>query len=130
MSWTDIAEYDSLRLHGEIHRTRHQGRLQIMSGPGNTIVLSKHESGFFAFRVVESGLEIPVPNVASAAPKNTQIASKLRKTSPQGLTEKAKPEPKAPKAEAPRRGQRVRERIEQGSRTVGPVPGVKSDDEG
>ncbi len=127
-TWTDLAEYDSLRLHGEIHRTRHQARLQILSGPGNTLVLSQHVSGYFTFRVQESGLEIPMSNVASAAPKGSQMAAKVRKTSPEGLTDRAKP--LKPKTTGPTaRGPRVRQRIEEGGRTVGPVEGVKSDAE-
>ncbi len=92
--WTDIAEYESLRVKSTVHklRTSHHQML-VQSGPLQTLMLSQ-SGGYMAFRIVESGLEIPIGNVASAIPKGVSLASKLQKTTGSRLT------PKIPAARA------------------------------
>lgn len=87
-AYTDIAEYESLRVIGEIHKLRHSsyGKL-VNSGPGQTLMLSSRE-GYVTYRIVESGLEIPITNVASAIPKAASLANKLQKTTGSRLTKK------------------------------------------
>lgn len=88
VAYTDIAEYESLRVVGETHKLRHSHHHKlIQSGPGQTLVLSTR-SGYQTFRIKESGLEIPVTNVASAIPKGVSLASKLQKTTGSRLTPK------------------------------------------
>lgn len=95
MDYTDIAEYESLRVMTETHKLRHSNHAKlIQSGPGQTLVLSERGS-YTCFRIVESGLEIPMGNVASAIPKGVTLATKVRKTTGTRLT---------PKLPAPKRG--------------------------
>jgi hypothetical protein len=88
MSWTDIAEYESIRVATDVHKLRHSHHHKlIQSGPGQTLMLATR-AGYTCFRIVESGLEIPVHNVASAIPKGVSLAGKLRKTTGTRLPEK------------------------------------------
>ncbi len=88
MSWTDLAEYESLRVASPTHKLRHSHHINlIQSGPGQTLMLSTR-AGYVCFRIVESGLEIPVSNVASAIPKTASLASKIQKTTGSRLTPK------------------------------------------
>lgn len=86
--FTDIAEYESLRICNEIHKLRHSSYGKVVnSGPGQRIMLSER-GAYVCFRIVESGLEIPIGNVASAVPKLASLASKLQKTTGSRLTPK------------------------------------------
>jgi hypothetical protein len=78
--WFDIAEYESIRVMTETHKLRfsHHAKL-IQSGPNQTLVLSAR-GPYVCYRIVESGLEIPVNNVASAVPKAASLAGKMRRT--------------------------------------------------
>lgn len=88
MNYTDIAEYESLRVQAATHKLRHGHHPNlIQSGPGVTIMLGTR-GGYTCFRIVESGLEIPVENVASAIPKGATLATKLQKTTGSRLTPK------------------------------------------
>lgn len=88
VEYTDIAEYETLLVSNNIHRMRHSTHAKmIQSAPGQTVMLSTRE-GYFTFRIVESGQEIPVPNVASAIPKRSTLATKMQKTTGHGLTPK------------------------------------------
>jgi hypothetical protein len=95
--YTDIGEYESLRVIQEVHRIgRSQHPSLVRSSAGHTIMLSER-NGYMTFRIVENGLEIPVFNVASAIPKGATAAVKTQKTTSAGLTPKAK----APKRNKP-----------------------------
>ncbi len=86
--WTDIAEYESVRVIAVTHKLRtsnHQHLVQ--SGPGQTLMLSVR-GGYTTFRILQNGLEIPIGNVASAIPKGVSLASKLQKTTGSRLTPK------------------------------------------
>lgn len=98
---TDIQEYESLRVKVATHKLRHSYHQNLwQSGPGQTLMLSVRDgTGYLFFRVVESGIEIPMENVASAIPKGVTLASKLRKTTGTRLTEKPQTKKKAPDAE-------------------------------
>jgi hypothetical protein len=85
-AYTDLGEYESLRVGNEVHKLRHSHHYKlIQSGPGQTLMLSTR-SGYTTFRIVESGLEIPLANVASAIPKGAQLASRMSKTTGSRLT--------------------------------------------
>lgn len=88
MEYVDIAEYESLMVKSKVHRTRgFINQLQLHSQPDQTIMLSQR-GGYFTFRLVESGQEIPIPNVASAIPKRAPAATRTQKTTKNGLTPK------------------------------------------
>ena len=94
--YTDIAEYESLRVSFATHALRHSHHAHlIQSGPGQTIMLG-HRGGYTCFRIVESGLEFPITNVASAIPKGVSLASKLQKTTGSRLTPKVPAKKKRP----------------------------------
>jgi hypothetical protein len=87
--YTDIAEYESIRVIVETHKLRHSHHAKlIQSGPQQTLMLSVRGNLPPVFRILESGLEIPVSNVASAIPKGVSLASKLQKTTGSRLTKK------------------------------------------
>ena len=72
----------------EVHKLRHSHHHKlIQSGPNQTIMLSSR-GPYLAYRIVESGLEIPATNVASAIPKGVSLANKLQKTTGSRLTPK------------------------------------------
>ena len=102
MEYIDLQEYESLRVIGETHKLRHSHHHKLVnSGPGQTLMLSER-GGYMTFRVVESGLEIPVFNVASAIPKGVSLATKRQKTTREKLTPKLKAPRKAtPPTEEP-----------------------------
>ena len=94
--WTDIAEYESLRVKSETHKLRHSNHSKLInSGPGQTVMLSSR-GAHVTFRIVESGLEIPLENVASAIPKACTLATKTQKTTGSRLTKKVKATPAKP----------------------------------
>lgn len=85
---SDIREYESIRVATDVHKLRHSHHHKlIQSGPGQTIML-RDDKGYIHFAIVESGLEIPASNVASAIPKSSTLASKMQKTTGSRLTPK------------------------------------------
>lgn len=89
--YTDIAEYESLRVKYDTHPLRHSKHGKIInSGDGQTLMLSSR-GGYTCFRIVETGFELPVENVASAIPKNVALSVRQRKTTlDRGLTKNIK----------------------------------------
>lgn len=90
---TDHGEYESLRLQkplGEGGRM-HGGSgvpTMLQGGPGRTIVLSCKFGGYWTFRIKESGIEIPLANVASATPKGAKINGLRRRVDTVSLEKK------------------------------------------
>lgn len=88
MSHTDLGEYDSIRVKYATHKLRHSHHATLIeSGPGQTIRLSSN-GPYLCFRIVESGIEFPIGNIASAIPKGSTISGKLQKTTGSRLTTK------------------------------------------
>ena len=88
MSYTDLGEYDSIRVKYATHKLRHSHHATLIeSGPGQTIRLSAN-GAYLCFRIVESGIEFPIGNIASAIPKGSAISGRLQKTTGSRLTTK------------------------------------------
>jgi hypothetical protein len=102
--YTDHAEYASLRCVNltDAGRTGGPTPTLIHSGPGRTLVLSSR-AGYYTFRIRESGLEIPVTNVASATPKGVAAAGRIKRTDKEGIEQKR--EARLAKAEQRREAQ-------------------------
>jgi hypothetical protein len=137
MSWTDIQEYESLRLKEAPARGRLGPNPKLVaSGPKQTIMLSQRTgTPYVCFRIVEDGAEFMFDNVLCAIPKGADLATKLRKTVSPAAPKARVASPKKAKKNVPRRlrgpdGDIVvmpKRRPGQTKSVVSPVLGVNED---
>lgn len=98
--YVDHGDYESIRVKYATHKLRHSHHATLIeSGPGQTIRLSS-KGPYVVFRIVESGIEFPIGNVASSIPKGSVISGRLQKTTGSRLTTK----PAAPAKRAAKGG--------------------------
>jgi hypothetical protein len=73
-------EYQSLRLRNVVHKLRYGVQPLLVDATSEQTITRHNDDGYIYFRVMPTGVEIPLHNVASAIPKNASIASKIGKT--------------------------------------------------
>jgi hypothetical protein len=106
--YVDHGEYASLRVVNLTDAGRTGGPVQTLlhGGPGRTIVLSCKYGSYWTFRIKETGIEIPVTNVASATPRGAPGATRVRRTDKIGIDQKR--EARLAKADARREAAAVK----------------------